>query len=80
MQVRICPFCAGEIPLAVSLCIHCGKELRSMKIARPYEIVYDGLQYGIALGGEVKLHGLELKKAQELEALLNSVLRDEKAG
>jgi len=80
MQVRLCPFCAGEIPLTVSLCIHCGKELRSMKMAHPYEIVRDGLQYGIALGSEVRLHGLKLKKAQELEALLNNVLKDEKVG
>ena len=77
---KLCPFCAGEIPYAFIVCNHCGRALHSLRLARSktqsktdvYEIVTDGLNFGIALRGEVKIHGLELEIAQKAVAILNS--------
>jgi len=38
-----------------------------------YYVVPDGLDFGIAVAGEVKIHGLTLNKARRLVELLNSV-------
>jgi|GEM_PF-2291201 len=79
---RLCPYCAQEVPLASSCCIHCGRDLHQMMIARStsrpagpamYYVVPDGLDFGIAVAGEVKIHGLTLNKARRLVELLNSV-------
>jgi hypothetical protein len=85
---RQCPFCMGESPLAVSFCLHCGRDLQVMQLAHSqvqakvalYQVVPDGLQFGIAIAGEVKIHGLDLRKAQDLAVLLNSVTEFPKAG
>jgi hypothetical protein len=85
---RLCPFCAGEIALDASVCEHCGKNLKRMMAAHSqpqpkpslYHIVPDGTKYGIALAGSVKIHGLELEKAERLAAILNSVADIEEAG
>jgi len=84
---RLCPFCTQDVPLESSLCIHCGRDLQVMKVAHSqaqknwiYQVVPDGLKFGIAVAGEIKIHGLELGKARDLNALLNSVTDIEKAG
>jgi|WetSurMetagenome_2_1015567.scaffolds.fasta_scaffold353648_1 hypothetical protein len=85
---RLCPFCAGEILLEVSICPHCERNLQVMKAANSqpqpdaalYQVVPDGLHFGISIAGEVKLHGLELKEAHDLAALLNRVTEVYKAG
>ena len=38
-----------------------------------YEIVPDGVNFGIALRGEVKIRGMELEEAQNTVAILNRV-------
>ncbi len=76
----ICPICTKELPPSTLLCLHCGSDLHGMKLARcnpkagPFGIVPDGFKFGITLRGEVKIHGLELKNAQSLVSILNSVL------
>jgi hypothetical protein len=85
---KLCPFCAAEIPQAFIVCNHCGRALHTMKVAYSkttpkadvYEIVQDGIDFGIALRGEVKIHGLALETAQKAVALLNSVLGLEQVG
>jgi len=84
----LCPFCRKEIPELTNWCWHCGCDLHGMKFARPkalsksshYRIVPDGLQFAIALGGVIKIHGLELKNAESLLEILNSVMDTEEAG
>jgi len=84
-----CPFCAGEIAAFVISCKHCGQHLRSMRLsqAQPkadlYEIIPDGEQFAIAIRGEIKVDGLDypdLAKAQNVVAILNSFIEDEKPG
>jgi hypothetical protein len=40
-----------------------------------YEIVRDGMEYGIALGGKVILHGMDSDRALRTLELLNIVQR-----
>jgi hypothetical protein len=85
---RFCPFCQGEIPLESVACMHCERDLNAMKLAHArtqnesalYRVVPNGIKYGIAIAGEVKLHGMDLKEAQDLAALLNSVFDIPKTG
>jgi hypothetical protein len=87
-SLRICPFCTREIPETAASCSCCGERLFSLKLAHPraessegaYRIVPDGGHFAIALGGNIKLHGLDLKKARELVSILNSVVDDQKIG
>ena len=87
----LCPFCAREIPAGATLCKHCGQDLHSMRLARSkaqpkadlYEIVPDGEKFAITFRGEVKIRGLDLAdlaKAQNIVAILNSFIEDEKIG
>ena len=69
--VIICDSCATTIPHIQENdlhCNHCGK------LVGLHKIVPDGFKFGIAVEGEIKIHGLDLKKAQELAALLNSII------
>ncbi len=83
-----CPFCAAEIPRTFIVCNHCGRELHSLRLARSkaqpkvelYEIVADGQEFGIALHGKIRLHGLELEKARQIVAILNSGIGLKQAG
>lgn len=65
---KICPYCAAAIPSQSNVCIHCGRDLQDS-----FLVVPDGARYGIALGDEIKIHGLTLEKAQELAGMLNSI-------
>ncbi len=38
-----------------------------------YEIVPDGIKYGIALQGKVVLHDMEWERAQEISEILNDI-------
>jgi hypothetical protein len=84
---RLCPFCAGETFLKVSVCPNCGRNMQTMKLAHSqaqakialYQVVPDGLQFGILIAGDLKLHGLAFDKAQDLAAFLNSVTESSKA-
>ena len=67
IEKKLCPYCAELIPSKSKSCIRCGKDLQDA-----YLVVPDGVRYGIALGGEIKLHGLELKRAREIASILNS--------
>lgn len=64
---KICPSCAGIIPRNAILCIECGRDLHTDL----YAIVPDGVNYGIALGAEMRIRGLGLRKAQETALILN---------
>lgn len=84
-----CPFCSGEILSAAFFCKHCGRDLHAMRIAYhkgksvqggPYEVVPDGVKYGIALRSEVVLHGMERDEAQSTARILNSVMDADGAG
>ncbi len=67
---------------------HCGSDLHGVKPACPkpehksdhYELVPDGPKFGIALRGEIKVHGLDSQKARNLLSILNSVIEVEKDG
>jgi hypothetical protein len=72
---RLCPFCAGVVSAVALLCKRCGQDLHSMKLAQPqaqpksnlYEFVPDGQKFGIAIQGEIIVHGLnsaDLETAQ----------------
>jgi hypothetical protein len=86
--IRFCPFCAGEIPVESYICLHCGRNLQEMKIAHPqsqpdnqlYHVVHDGISYGVAIAGDIKIHGLDFKKAHELASLLNNAIGAGEAG
>ena len=67
---RICPSCAGVLPLDAILCKHCGRDLT---VPSPTKIVPDGANFAIAIDGEIKLHGLELAKAKRIAAILDEV-------
>ena len=52
------------------------QNLHGMRINKPvhrYEIVADGNRFGIAFRGEVKIHGMELNRAQRTVQILNAV-------
>lgn len=66
---KICPACAGVVSANSPLCDHCGRALH----LDLYVIVPDGSKFGIAFEGEIRMHGLDLKKAQNLASLLNSI-------
>ena len=66
---KICPSCARLIPKHAILCIECGNDLHT----NVYAIVPDGVNYGIALGDEVRIRGLGLQKAQEVALILNRI-------
>ena len=66
---RRCPSCANETPQKVIFCIHCGKDLDSDL----YEIVLDGVKFGIALKGRIILQGMGFQEARETIKILNSV-------
>ncbi len=83
---KSCPFCGGEIPLLVSVCDHCKRYLDEEGLHCPkipsiqiqnsatlYEIVPDGIRFGLAFRGEIKVHGLDLENARELASILNSI-------
>lgn len=84
-----CPFCTGEILDAAFLCKNCGRDLHAIRIAYAktkalpkadyYHIVADGSKFGIALGTEVVLHGLDIDRAQVTARILNDVMQAEKA-
>jgi|PlaIllAssembly_1097288.scaffolds.fasta_scaffold1191403_2 hypothetical protein len=83
-----CPFCTGEILSAAYLCKHCGRDLHTMRIAycrtkasskeKSYEVVPDGMRFGIAFQGKVILHGMEPEEAQITAQILNSVIEAER--
>ena len=84
---KACPFCKEIIPASALFCLHCGRDLHSMTVAdsqapgeEPYQVVPDGFHFGIAFEGEIRIHGLDLKKARDLAALLNSATAAPKAG
>jgi response regulator RpfG family c-di-GMP phosphodiesterase len=60
----------AAIPAHVASCTRCGRPIGQYIIAR------DGIHFGVAIGGDIKIHGLTLKKAQELASLLNSINHD----
>lgn len=64
---KLCPFCAGLLSANDSVCIHCGRNLN----CDPFQIVCDGLNFGISLKGCIVLNGLNLKQGQELIAVMN---------
>jgi hypothetical protein len=64
---RVCPYCTRLVPLTSIKCDFCGKDLQ----ADLYMIVPDGKVFGIALRGEVLIHGLALKMAQDIASILN---------
>jgi hypothetical protein len=65
---KVCPSCAGILPVVASVCIHCGKDLRYDE----YQIVPDGLNFGVSLKGRIVIHSLGLKEAQEVVSIMNS--------
>ncbi len=73
----ICPACANELVEFTRWCWHCGCDLYGMNQVQSkpaaYEIVADGFHFGIALGDEVKIHGLDIENAQSIVAILNRV-------
>ncbi len=77
-----------ELPDSTDSCCHCGKDLHGMRLARPgsasqthrYRIIPDGALFGIAVGSETKIHGLDLKRAESLVRILNSVKDVEDTG
>ncbi len=87
---KYCPFCTGEILEAAFLCKSCGRDLHAIRIAYSktktspkadyYHIVPDGTKFGIELGGEIVLHGMDRRKAQITARILNDVMQAEKAG
>lgn len=44
-----------------------------------YEIVPDGVRFGIALGNEVNIHGMDLARAKSTVAILNSIMKSDRA-
>jgi len=83
---KSCPFCTSEIPATAIICDHCGRDLQSVRIARSnaksniYEIVRDGVSFGIALRGKVIIHGMRLEEARSTVEILNSVTEPAEAG
>ncbi len=73
----ICPVCANELVEPTRWCWHCGCDLYGLDQVQskpaPYEIVADGSHFGIALGDEVKITGLDMENAQSIVAILNRV-------
>ena len=64
---KICPSCAKSIPATAILCNFCENDLRS-----DYSIIPDGLNFGIAFGEEIKVHGLSLESAKRILAIVKS--------
>ena len=62
---KVCRFCAEPIPATGIR--SCENDLRS-----EYSIVPDGVNFGIAFGEEIKVHGLSLESAKRILALVNS--------
>lgn len=81
----LCPFCSKEFPEPINLCWHCGKDMHGMKLVRrkaktSFYIVPDGSKFGIAMSGDIKIHGLDRWKAESLLEILNSVSATEEIG
>jgi predicted amidophosphoribosyltransferase len=82
---RLCPLCGEEIPPASFICRHCGLDLHSSRLFKDktsadfYEVVPDGEKFGLALEGEIKVHGLDLQEA-EITAKIFNMMALELAG
>jgi hypothetical protein len=75
----ICPYCLKEITATTTWCGICGRDLQG-KRENPYEIppkielykiIPDGELFGIALRGEIKIHGVEREVAESILVALN---------
>ena len=70
---KICPCCNLKVQLNG---LPCEPNLHQTKTAKPvhrYEIVADGTRFGIAFKGKVRIHGMELQRAQTTVSILNAV-------
>jgi response regulator RpfG family c-di-GMP phosphodiesterase len=63
----VCAFCLITLSANELACHQCHSPVDS------YTIVLDRDDFGIAFNGEIKLHGLTVRKAQELASILNSI-------
>jgi response regulator RpfG family c-di-GMP phosphodiesterase len=63
----ICAYCLATLSTKAQTCNQCLNPIER------YTITPDRLRFGIVFNGEIKLHGLTLKKAQELASILNSI-------
>ncbi len=86
-QRNICPFCLKDVVATATWCGVCGRDLLSNKQypyeippkVEPYEIVSDDEMFGIALRGEIKIHGIEnIVSAQCILTALNCRLEFKK--
>jgi|WetSurMetagenome_2_1015567.scaffolds.fasta_scaffold09397_11 hypothetical protein len=86
-DTTLSPFCVKQTALSTSY-QDCGQYLHAMELAssqaraegRCYEIIPEGEQFAIAFRGVIEVHGLssdDLPKAQEVLAILNSVIEAE---
>lgn len=66
----ICSSCAGELLSTVQVCNYCSQPIGL------HTIVREGHLYGIAHDGEIRMHGLDLRKAQEITFFLNGIAKD----
>ncbi len=67
----LCPTCAMEFSQDADTCVHCGRELVSLRSHDKYHLVRDGAKFGIALRGRMVLGNMELKEAQSTLVLFN---------
>ena len=69
----LCPSCAMEIKPEATTCKHCGGDLGAVRPEESkYQLVRDGLKFGIALRGRIVLRGMNLKEAQSTLGIFNS--------
>ncbi len=66
---KICPSCAGIISAKAILCSFCGTNLQSDLNT----IVPDGKDFGIAVRGQIRIHGLKLANAKKIARILNEL-------
>ncbi len=65
---KFCCSCGISLPTIATLCAHCGRDLRG----DAYQIIREGLDFGISLKGLIVLHDMSFEEALQVALIMNA--------